>query len=182
MSQVPYGLGPAAPAPWPPEGPGRAPRGPSRLPTIIAIVIALIAVAVAIAAWFKPAPKPEAPAAKVYSEQEIADAKKAVCDAYDQSQQTLRVTGSKSGENPTDSFIVAVNSRVAIQTVSTYLRTAAEGQVAAPNPLVDKVIRLADLYRSILLKQMAEAPRSDLDPLYTSLDSSVQEVDRACND
>ncbi len=83
MSQAPYGPGPAAPSGWPPQGPPPSSSGPSRVPTIIAIVIALIAVAVAIAAWFRPAPKAETPAAKTYSEQEIADAKKAVCDAYE---------------------------------------------------------------------------------------------------
>ena len=53
------------------------------MPAIIAIAIALVAVAVAIAAWFTPAPKAEVPAAKTYTEQETADAKKAVCEAFD---------------------------------------------------------------------------------------------------
>ena len=77
MSQAPLGPTAAAPPPWPPQQQPN-PRGPSRMPATIAIAIALVAVAVAIAAWFKPAPKAEVPAAKTYTEQETADAKKAV--------------------------------------------------------------------------------------------------------
>src|SRR4051812_43312838 len=163
MSQVPYGPGPAGPAPWagpPPSG------GPSRLPTIIAIVIAVIAVAVAIGAWFRPAPKPEAPAAKTYSEQEVADAKKAVCDAFDRGQQTLSVTGGKVGANPSDSFTVAVNSRVAIGTITSYWRSTLQEHPATPNELADILSSLADLYENILLTQLEEGSRSDLDALY----------------
>ena len=147
MSQAPYGPGPAAPSSWPPQGPPPSSSGPSRLPTIIAIVIALIAIAVAIAAWFRPAPQAETPAAKTYSEQEIADAKKAVCDAYGQTQQTLKVTGSKASEDPTETFIIAINSRVAIETASSYLHSTVQSNQAAPKDVTEKVIRLADIYR-----------------------------------
>ena len=100
MSQAPYGPGPAAPSGWPPQVPPPSSSGPSRLPTIIAIVIALIAVAVAIAAWFRPAPKAETPAAKTYSEQEIADAKKAVCDAYESGCEPTLDRTAKSRRGP----------------------------------------------------------------------------------
>jgi hypothetical protein len=150
------------------------------LPTIIAIVIALIAVAVAVGAWFRPAPKPDTPGVKTYSEEEVADAKEAVCGAFQQTQQTLKVTGSKTGDNPTASFIIAVNSRLAIQTVSSYLRSIAENQPASPKDLSDNINGLADLYRSILLKQMAEVSQPELEPLYNSLDKSVDDVIQAC--
>lgn len=150
------------------------------MPTIIAIVIALIAVAVAIAAWFRPAPKAETPAAKTYSEQEIADAKKAVCDAFGQTQQTLKVTGSKASEDPTQTFIIAINSRVAIETASSYLHSKAQSNQAAPKDVAEKVTQLADIYRVVLLKQLADATRDDLKPLYDSLDASTEEVTEAC--
>lgn len=177
MSQVPYGPGPAAPAPWqgpPPSG------GPSRLPTIIAIVIALIAVAVAIGAWFRPLPKPETPAAKTYSDQEVADAKKAVCDAFDRGQKTLDVTGSKVGANPNDTFTVAVNSRVAIGAISTYWRSTLQKYPATPSEVAKILSSLADLYENILLTQLAEGSRSDLDALYASADDSVPKLTQAC--
>lgn len=147
--------------------------------TVVAVV-AVIAVAVAIGAWFRPMPKPEAPAAKTYSEQEVSDAKKAVCDAFNQTQQTLKVTGSKTGDNPTASFIVAVNSRIAIQTVSAYLRSTAENQPALSKDLSAKALGLSDIYRTILLKQLAEVPQDEIEPLFKSVDKSVDDMIQAC--
>ncbi|BBY63510.1 hypothetical protein MHEL_17530 [Mycolicibacterium helvum] len=150
------------------------------MPTIIAIVIAVIAIAVAIGAWFRPIPKPEAPAAKTYSEQEVADAKKAVCDAFDRGQRTLDVTGGKVGANPSDSFTVAVNSRVAIGTISTYWRSTLQQHPATPTDLANTLSSLADLYENILLTQLAEGNRPDLDALYASADNSVPKMTQAC--
>ncbi|WP_163696622.1 hypothetical protein [Mycolicibacterium sarraceniae] len=150
------------------------------MPTIIAIVIAVIAVAVAIGAWFRPMPKPDTPAAKTYSEQEVTDAKKAACDAFNQTQQTLKVTGSKTGDNPTASFIVAVNSRIAIQAVSAYLRSTAENEPALSKDLSDKVLGLSNIYRTILLKQLAEVPQDQVEPLFNSVDKAVDDMTQAC--
>jgi hypothetical protein len=150
------------------------------LPTIIAIVIAVIAVAVAIGAWFRPIPKPETPAAKTYSGQEISDAKKAVCAAFDRGQQTLDVTGGKVGANPSDSFTVAVNSRVAIGAISAYWRSTLQQHPATPTDTANILSSLADLYENILLTQLAEGNRSDLDALYASADNSVPKMTQAC--
>ncbi|HRD13314.1 MAG TPA: hypothetical protein PLI79_15785 [Mycobacterium sp.] len=105
------------------------------MPATIAIAIALVAVAVAIAAWFTPAPKAEVPAAKTYTEQETADAKKAVCEAFDRGQATLSVTGRKTGADPNAAFAIAVNSRIAINTVIGYWRTVLQREPAAPEAL-----------------------------------------------
>ncbi len=64
-----------------PEGP-ISPNGPSRVPMIVAIVISLLALALAAAAWFRPT-HDATPATPQYSEQQVADAKKNVCGAYD---------------------------------------------------------------------------------------------------
>lgn len=176
MSQAPYGPTPAA---WPTQGPPPG-RGPSRLPTIIAIVIALVAVAVAVGAWFRPAPKAETAAPRVYSEQETADAKKAVCDAFDRGQQTLSVTGSKTGTDTNNSFIVAVNSRVAISSVIAYWRNAVQREPATPNELADDLSAVATTYEDILLRLLADASESDLSALYTSVDASVPKMTQAC--
>ncbi|GAY17405.1 hypothetical protein [Mycobacterium sp. shizuoka-1] len=177
MSQVPYGPGPAGPAPW--QGPPSR-RGPSQLPTIIAIVIAVIAVAVAIGAWFRPMPKPEAPAAKTYSEQEVADAKKAVCEAHDQVQKSVNTAGGKSGDNPTDTFLVAVNIRLALATSSSYLTESLNTHPAAPQNLVEPIRNLANKYREIVMEQLADTSASDLNPLATSADGEIAKIKQAC--
>lgn len=92
MSNPSYGT-PFGPSAWP--GPAR----PSRLPvvlSIVAIVIGLVFGAIAVAAYFKATPKAEAPASKVYSEQEMADTKKAVCDAYAKADRAIKTTGGES--------------------------------------------------------------------------------------
>lgn len=180
MSQAPYGPGPAGPAPWPPQGPAPAARGASRVPTIIAIVIALIAVAVAIASWFRPAPKAETPAAKTYSEQEIADAKRAVCDAYDTVNKTVDVAGSKSGDNPTDSFVVAINTRLALATSSSFLTSQLSANPATPDDLSEPVRDLAHQYQVITMNQLADARTADLQSFATAADRAVARIKEAC--
>lgn len=153
------------------------------MPTIIAIVIALIAIAVATAAWFKPAPKPEAPAAKVYSEQEIADAKKAVCDANDTVHSTLMSTASQYAPDPNDStmkFALSVNGRLAAYAGGDYLYRQVAEHPAAPNELSDALKNLANAYQEAALAQIAQADRSKLDPIYKSMDAAAARVTEAC--
>jgi len=176
MSQPPYGS-PVGPSAWP------VPAKPSRLPlvlSIVAIVIGLVVGGIAVVALLKPVPKTESPAAKVYTEQEVADAKKAVCDAFDRGQKTLDVTGAKVGANPSDSFTVAVNSRVAIGAISTYWRSILQRHPATPNEIATMLSSLADLYENILLTQLGEGSRADLDALYGPADDSTSRMTQAC--
>lgn len=177
MSQAPYGPMPTAPPPWHQQGPP-TPHNPSRLLGILTALLALVALGFALAAWVRSAPKPEA--APVYSEQQVADAKKAVCDAFSQTQDTLRVTGGKKGSDQTETFIVALNSRIAIQTVSARLLSVLSGAPAASEDLTDAVTGLADVYQQTLLKQLAEEPRPSLEPLYKELDARTERVKQAC--
>lgn len=150
------------------------------MPTIIAIVIAVIAVAVAVGAWFRPAPKPETPAAKTYSDQQVADAKKAVCDAFDQVKKAVNTAGGKSGENPSDAFIVAVNIRVALATSSSYLIEVLDANPATPVDLADPIRNLARTYRQIAMEQLGDTSAADLDPLGRSADGQFAAIKKAC--
>ncbi|WP_445168214.1 hypothetical protein ACTXG7_02135 [Mycolicibacterium sp. Dal123E01] len=140
----------------------------------------MIAIAVSIGALFRPEQKPESPAAVTYSGQQVTDAKKAVCAAFDRGQQTLDVTGGKVGSNPSDSFTVAVNSRVAIGSISAYWRSTLQQHPATPAEIANTLSSLSNLYENILLTQLAEGSRSDLDKLYASADSSVLKMTQAC--
>jgi len=179
MSQAPYGPMAAGPAPWPPQGPPPS-GGPSRLPTIIAIVIALIAVAVAIGAWSKPAPKPEASPTKTYSDQEIADAKKAVCGAYDKAIHTLDVNKRKASVNAADSFAVVVNTRLAVYTASDYLMQSVDRHPALQSDLSSSVRDLANAYQEIVLDQIGDADQTQLDSIYQRADKLGSMVAQAC--
>lgn len=181
MSQAPYGPGTAGPAPWPPQGSASSAGGPSRLPTIIAIVIALIAVAVAIAAWFRPAPKAETPAAKTYSEQEITDAKKAVCDAYNKVDRALTAASSKGGGGQTnEDVLIGINVRLALTESAQYLLTRLAENPAAPAGLAKAIRDASDAYQAIAIARLGEAPQSEVDEIIRNGDPSISEVKKEC--
>ena len=179
MSQAPYGSMPAGPGPFPSQGPPPS-RGSSRLPTIIATVIALIAIAVAIGAWFRPAPKAESSAPKTYSEQETADAKKAVCDAFNKVHQMLETNSSNTGTNPNEELIAAVNTRLAIHAAGDFLALTLHEQPATPGDLADKVRALAGTYGEITVDQLGQASRTQLDAEYQQADSNSATIAEAC--
>lgn len=178
MSQGPYGPAPSGPAPW--QGPPSS-RGPSRLPTIIAIVIAVVAVAVAIGAWFRPVPKPETPAVKTYSEQEVADAKKAVCDAFKNANRAVQAAGRRNeGPDPVSVLAVAANVRLALTAGSTYMTESVDSNQAAPDDLKSAVKDLADTYQRVAIAQLGEAPQDELDPMYKSGDDATNHIKQVC--
>ena len=150
------------------------------MPTIIAIVIAVIAVAVAIGAWFRPAPKPEAPAAKSYSAQEVADAKKAVCDAFQNVIHTLDANKRKSSVNPADSFAVTVNTRLAVETAAAHLDWTVHSQPALQSDLSSTLSDLANAYREIVMKQIGDSDQAELDKSYQQADKLQSDAAQVC--
>lgn len=180
MSQAPYGPGPAAPAPWPPQGPPPGPGAPSRIPTIVAIVLAVIAIAVGLGAWFKPAPKPEAPAAKTYSEQEVADAKKALCEAFQRTERALNTNSQRAGNTPTDDRTVIANSRIAIDAAGSYLAFVVADEQAAPSELATSVRKLSGAYQKMVLDQIGDVDAAQLNSDYQDADALVSEVSQSC--
>jgi hypothetical protein len=148
---------------------------------MIAIVIAVIAVAVAIGAWFRPMPKPEMPEAKTYSEQEVADAKKAVCDAFEDAYRAVTVTGNGDGGNDRATVLaVAVNIRVAFSTSGEYLLSTVNDQPAAPPEVSTPARDLGTAYRKAALLQLAEAPHDTITPVYEDADGAITKIKQAC--
>jgi hypothetical protein len=151
------------------------------VPTIIAIVIAVIAVAVAVGAWFRPAPKPETPAAKTYSDQQVADAKKAVCDAFDHIYHTLDVNNRKVPNQTGDPFAVAVNTRLAVYMASQYLLSQLANSPAAPDGLSSSVRRLANNYQDTVFEQIGDSDKSHLDALFQTAGDLQTEIQQVCS-
>lgn len=151
------------------------------MPTIIAIGVAVIAIAIAIGAWFRPAPKPETPAAKTYSEQEVTDAKKAVCDAYARTDRAVQATGRRNGgDDQTAVLAVAVNIRLALsESSSLLLRTLTENP-AAPRELQEQTRLAANTYQDVAIDQLGDAPQEELAPLFKRADSTDAAIKQAC--
>lgn len=172
-------------APLPPESGPRPDsvhpsRGPSRLPNVIAIAIAIAALAVAAGAWFRPLPKPEAPAAKVYTEQEVTDAKRAVCEAFAKASRALATAGAKPSEEPAEAFTVAVNTRLALETASNFLAQTLEKSQATPAPLAEAIRELSRSYEAIALAQLSELSQSDINLIASAADSAVARINQSC--
>lgn len=160
---------------------GTTSRTPSRLPNFIAIAIAVVALAVAVGAWFRPIPKPEAPAAKVYSEQEVAEAKKAVCDAFAKASAGISVAGqTDAGTDRAAVLAVAANVRLALSAGSSLLNQSLSDRPATPHELGDAAKALALAYQEISVGQLAEASAIELDPSYKAGDSASLKIKQAC--
>ena len=176
MSQAPYGPTPTTPPPWPPQA-APARRGASHLLAILGLVLGLLGLGIGTAAWFRAAPKPAA--TPTYSEQQVAEAKKAVCDVYAKGMRSIRTAGSKQVD-PADWLPVAVNTRLAEVAIANYLTNALDANTAAPSELRDSISKLAQAYQNMSLTQLADGVPLDFKSDVTVADAEVSKIDQIC--
>lgn len=143
-------------------------------------VIAIAALVVAAGAWFRPMPQPEAPTAKVYSEQEVSDAKMAVCEAFAKASRALQATGGKTSDGSVEAFAVAVNTRLALETTSNFMARTLEESQATPAPLAEATRELSRLYEAIALAQLSDLPQSDINLIASAADNAVARINQSC--
>ena len=188
MTNPPYGNAPGGqwPQPGPPVGPppawsSAAPKQ-SRAPILVALAAALIAVAVAIGAWFKPTTKPpqSSDSTPSYSSQQTADAKKAICAAYAKTLKAVQGAAQQKNSDPDNEAANIVNVRLAFHVTTDYFQS----QLAA-NPAIDPNLKSAfqDLissYDELILAQIANSSKEDLDAAYAKTDSADKVVVEAC--
>lgn len=178
MSQQPYGHAPTGPPPSPAQAPATRQAGPRRL-GIVAVALAAIALGFAVAAWLRAATAPDASPA--YTQQQVADAKKAVCEAFEKTDRAIQTAGHRvGGDDPTEKLAVAANVRLALIAGSAHLSEAVEKNVATPAALAASAQRLALTYRQVALDQLGEAPQRELDPVLRVGDSTTQSMRQAC--
>ena len=149
------------------------------MPLIVAIVVALIALAVAIAAWFRP-PQAETPASPQYTDQQVADAKKNICDAYDASLKAINAAGTLNSEDPNQKFMLGMHTRIAFNTAADYLSNKARMNPSAPADLLNEVQLLASSYQDMVLAHIAQRPQEDIDKIYREIDANESEIKKAC--
>jgi len=151
----------------------------SRVPVVVAIVVSLLALGLAAAAFFKPQ-RDAAPAAPQYSDKQVADAKKNVCDAYTLAHRATTDAGTLSSEDPNQKFMISLNTRLAFSTAADHLLAAAIKYPEAPINVLDASRNLAFSYQRIVLAQTATASHDELEPLYADSDNAVAQVEKAC--
>ncbi|MBU3750850.1 MAG: hypothetical protein FGM52_10430 [Mycobacterium sp.] len=113
-----------------------------------------------------------------YSEQQVADAKKAVCDAYAKGIRAFQIAGNKKVDNPADALPVAVNTRLAEVAVGNYLINAIEFNPAAPADIKQLTQELAQSYQEIAITQLSES--SDYKQAAKNADDSIAELQKLC--
>jgi len=176
MSDSPFGSVPSGQASWTPPAPVQK---ASQAPVIIAVVVSLLALGLAAAAFFKPK-HDDAPAAPQYSDQQVADAKKNVCDAYNLIRRAVNEVGSVTSEDQTLKFMLSLNTRLSFNTAADQLFTVSGQNPAAPSGLLNAAEALGASYRKIVLALTATAGDDELKPLYESADTAIASIKQAC--
>ncbi len=149
------------------------------MPAIIAVVVSLLALGLAAAAFFKPK-HDDAPAAPQYSDQQVADAKKNLCDAYNSVYRAATKAGSFTSENPDQKYMIALDIRLAFNASADYLLNIISQNPAAPKELTDAARSLATAHQRMVLTQTADAPHEELEAIYKDADAAEAAVKKAC--
>ena len=178
MAHAPHEQVPPGPPPWP-----AAPSAPRRDVPVLGIVgsvLGLLGLIAGAAAWLRPLPAAES-SAPVYSEQQVADAKKAVCEAYGEVKQALTASSSKDGDdNPAANLAIAVNVRLALYAGSDYLLTVLQAHPATADGLRRPAEEIAAVYQRVTVKQIGEVPRPDLDHFADQAKADAAQIEAAC--
>jgi hypothetical protein len=180
MSQMPYGPVPTPTPPWAQPNPV-VPQFPTWLKATIAglSALSLLALGLATAAWFRAAPGEAAE--KVYSQQEQATAREAVCSAKDAVTAALSAaTKQPEAKEPGNTLLVAVNIRLAEYAGADYLAQQIAAHPAAPRSVTDPAGGLVDALRRLAMGQLGDAPRDTLQPITGEIGSLTDSVTKAC--
>lgn len=174
--------GPPAPPPWP-IAPSSSKR-PSQWTTVAFGIALLIIGAVAVGAWFRPLPKNKPaspPPAPTYTSQQIADAKTAVCSAFDKVHHAVAANNSRSGGNdPTAVIAVATSGRQALEVGGRYLLTKLAEEPATPPNLANEIRKMASIYQELTVDYLAEASSSETEPLLRAGDETTTAIEGLC--
>jgi hypothetical protein len=116
----------------------------------------------------------------VYSEQQVSDAKAAVCEEFEQGMRSIRAAGNRKPENPAESLPVAVNTRLAEVAVANALFNTLDANPATPPELSGLIRQMGQIYENIALTQLADGSKVEVDPIATQLDEVIPKVDGIC--
>lgn len=167
------------------EGRPAGPRLSQRrvhVPGIIAIVVTVFALAVPMAACSRPtaAPTPAAPATPQFTEQQVGDAKKAVCDAYEMVYRAVEKAGTTISEDPNQKYMIGLNTRLAFNTSADYLLSTLMQNPAIQSDLSDAVHKVVVSYQRMVLAQTADSSKDKLDSVYAEVGDTDAALKTAC--
>lgn len=170
VNQSGYPLQAPGPVAWPP-GPPILTRGTARWPIFFSYVIALVAVGVGAVGWFRPAPahisQPvnSLPAPK-YTDEQIIDAKRKVCGAFDTVRKGIDLqTHAEGGSDPAMTAAAAANGRLSLVSGGWYLRDHLDP--ATPQSLAETIRSFSGIVLDLATNYLAGA--KDADPQQADL-------------
>jgi hypothetical protein len=144
------------------------------------LVITLVAVGAAVAAWLRPMPetKPATPSVPTFSDQQVADAKSKVCEAFEKAEKASKSNlGRSGGDDPNAQLLVAVNMRQVFMAGSVHLLEALVDEPAAPADLAAAAKKLANLLQVITLDGLAGNPN---DPDHDAVNKTADTIQNLC--
>jgi hypothetical protein len=181
----PTGFPPAAPPPWPPAPP-LAFRQPARWPVFVMLVITLIAVGAAVAAWLRPLPESKtvsAPPAPTFTDQQIADAKADVCDAYKIVSKAVVWNTHRTNPAPGDeigSLATEIYGDLALYEGGNYLLDRLATDRATPAELANTVRSFGEGLQKFGMVVLAGEPDSVRDPLRQAGEADSAKIVELC--
>jgi hypothetical protein len=182
-SQPPEPAG-SAPPTWQqsaPPPPGRRLRWP--ILTLLAIV--LIVVGVAIGAAVRPLfeNKHGAPAPPVYTAQQVADAKAAMCTAYWKVQNALNISGARKADgDPNAQLAISVGGQQVLDFGSRYLLAKLADYPATPSDLAAAIRTLTNTFQELTIGYLDGLNNSspEQQPILHTSDEAALTIQRLC--
>jgi hypothetical protein len=145
--------------------------------------IALAAIALAIGSWFRsPGVKTstEQPA-PVYTAQQTAEAKAAVCAAFTRIDHALGVAAARNGgSDPTAGLAVATSTRQVFEVGSRYLLTKLSEEPATPADIAAAARKLAGGYQEAVVDYLAGVTETELKPTLNASDDATLSLRQLC--
>lgn len=146
----------------------------------------LVVVGAAIGAGVRPlfdAKSSPRPAPPTYTNQQVTQAKTAICTAYQRARQALDIAGARdAGDDPTAQLAVATGTRQALDVGGRYLITILAGEPATAPEVASAVHDLANAYRELTIDYLDGLPNSDpnVDSLRRTTSEAATTIQRLC--
>jgi hypothetical protein len=116
-----------------------------------------------------------------YTEQQVSDAKKAVCDTVEKGIRSIQTAGTKKPDNPSDTLPGSVlNMRIAETAVGNSFFHSTQANPAAPADLIELTNQLGEVYQEIVLTQLADGSKLQVDPIAVRADDLIPKIQGKC--
>lgn len=178
---------PAGPPPWLPAPPMALGRS-ARWLMVTMLSMTLVAVGAAVAAWLRPLPRDSGPSvppkpASAFTDQQIADARANVCNAYNIVDRAVIMNTRRTNPVPDDeigSLATQVYGDLALYEGGDYLLDRLVAEPATPDDLTNPVKSLGDTLKKFGIIVLAGEPGSARDPLRRIVDEVSITIEGLC--